>query len=76
MLLMFSTTHIPGNQFCVQVLCEAIATIHFETVGLHNDVQACVCISGLCTIDFEMQELLSLVLCTSSLNHLRVGRNK
>ena len=32
MLLMFSTTRSFGKQFCVQVLGEAIAAIHFEIV--------------------------------------------
>lgn len=53
MLVMFSTTHISRNQFCVQVLGEAIVTIHVKTVGLHNDVQACVCASALRTIHRE-----------------------
>ena len=53
MLVMFSTTPIPGKQFCVPVFGGAIATIHFETVGLHGDVQACVCASALRTIDCE-----------------------
>lgn len=34
-------------------LRRAIATIYFETVGLHGDVQACVCASALRTIDYE-----------------------